>query len=47
VNSADVDVWRRTIEGIYAQLRDRPDIDKPLLDELLAILADYRRSHPE
>ena len=47
VNSADVDVWRGTIEGIYAQLRDRPDIDKPLLDELLAILADYRRSHPE
>lgn len=42
VNSADVAEWRRTIEGIYPQLRRRPDIDTRMLDELLALLADYR-----
>lgn len=47
VNAADVAVWRQTIESIYPQLRGRPDIDAAMFDELLAILADYRKSHPE
>jgi TRAP-type C4-dicarboxylate transport system substrate-binding protein len=46
VNAADVESWRRTIEGIYPQLRERPDIDAAMLDELLGLLADYRRSNP-
>jgi TRAP-type C4-dicarboxylate transport system substrate-binding protein len=44
VNAADVAAWRRTIEGIYPQLRQRPDMDGPMLDELLSLLADYRAS---
>jgi TRAP-type C4-dicarboxylate transport system substrate-binding protein len=47
VNAADVDAWRRAVEGIYPQLRARPNFDGALFDELLAVLADYRRSHPE
>jgi TRAP-type C4-dicarboxylate transport system substrate-binding protein len=47
VNDADVEVWRRTIEGTYPRLRQRPDIDAPMLDELLSVLAEYRGSHPE
>jgi TRAP-type C4-dicarboxylate transport system substrate-binding protein len=42
VNSSDIDSWRRTIETIYPDLRRRPDIDAALLDELLAVLAEYR-----
>jgi TRAP-type transport system periplasmic protein len=42
VNAADVAEWRRTIEGTYADLRRRPDIDAQMLDELLALLAQYR-----
>lgn len=42
VNADDVDTWRRTVAGIYPTLRDRPDIDGPLLDELLGMLEDYR-----
>jgi hypothetical protein len=47
VNASDVAVWRQTIESIYPQLRGRPDIDAAMFDELLGILADYRKSHPE
>ncbi len=47
VNASDVEGWRRTIEGLYPKLRERPDIDVPLLDQLLAVLADYRRAHPD
>ena len=47
VNANDVDGWRRTIEGLYPKLRERSDIDVPLLDQLLAVLADYRRAHPD
>ncbi len=47
VNDKDVDAWRRTIEGLHPKLRDRPDIDAALFDELLMILADYRRTHPD
>jgi TRAP-type C4-dicarboxylate transport system substrate-binding protein len=46
VNAADVEGWRSTIEGIYPQLRARPDIDSAMFDRLLAILAEYRRTHP-
>jgi TRAP-type C4-dicarboxylate transport system substrate-binding protein len=45
VNAADVEGWRSTIEGIYPQLRARPDIDAAMFDRLLAILAEYRRTH--
>jgi len=47
VNATDVEGWRRTIEGLYPKLRQRSDIDVPLLDQLLAVLADYRRAHPD
>jgi len=47
VNSTDVEGWRRTVEDLYPKLRARPDVDVPLLDQLLMVLADYRRTHPE
>ncbi|HLF11261.1 MAG TPA: TRAP transporter substrate-binding protein DctP [Gammaproteobacteria bacterium] len=46
VNAPDVAAWRRTIEGVYPQLRERPDIDGPMLDELLGLLAEHRASRP-
>jgi TRAP-type transport system periplasmic protein len=46
VNDADVAGWRKTIESIHPQLRARPDIDAALFDRLLAVLAEYRRTHP-
>jgi TRAP-type C4-dicarboxylate transport system substrate-binding protein len=46
VNAADVEGWRRTLEGLYPQIRERPDVDKQLFDELRAILAEYRKAHP-
>jgi TRAP-type C4-dicarboxylate transport system substrate-binding protein len=46
VDAANVDNWRSTIEGLYPRLRGRPDIDGEMFDELLGILADYRRAHP-
>jgi TRAP-type C4-dicarboxylate transport system substrate-binding protein len=46
VNDADVEGWRKTIESIHPQLRTRPDIDAPLFDRMLAVLADYRRTNP-
>ena len=46
VNEADVAGWRKTIESIHPQLRARPDIDAALFDRLLAVLAEYRRTHP-
>jgi TRAP-type C4-dicarboxylate transport system substrate-binding protein len=46
VNAADVAEWRRTIEGTYPELRRRPDIDAQTLDELLALLAQYRAGGP-
>lgn len=42
VNATDVATWRSTIEGVYPQVRDRQDIDGPLFDELLGLLAKYR-----
>jgi TRAP-type transport system periplasmic protein len=47
VNAAEVEGWRHTVEALYPQLRDRPDFDKPLFDELASTLADHRKSHPE
>ncbi len=38
----DIPGWRRTIEGLYPELRRRSDIDTNLLDELLALLEEYR-----
>jgi hypothetical protein len=46
VNDADVDGWRRTIESIHPQLRQRPDIDAGMFDRMLAVLAEYRRTQP-
>jgi TRAP-type C4-dicarboxylate transport system substrate-binding protein len=46
VDEADVAGWRKTIESIHPQLRARPDIDAALFDRLLAVLAEYRRTHP-
>jgi TRAP-type C4-dicarboxylate transport system substrate-binding protein len=46
VDAANLANWRETIEGLYPTLRMRPDVDAPLFDELLALLADYRRAHP-
>jgi TRAP-type transport system periplasmic protein len=46
VNAADVEGWRKTIEGMYPQLRQRPEIDAAMFDRLLAMLAEYRRAHP-
>ncbi len=42
VDAAAVEGWRRTIESMYPELRRRPDIDGPLLDRLLDVLARYR-----
>ena len=47
VDSNDVEGWRRTIAGLHPKLRERQEIDVPLFDELLMILEDYRRAHPE
>lgn len=46
VDAADVDGWRSTIEGIYPQLRQRPEIDAAMFDRLLGVLAEYRRANP-
>jgi TRAP-type C4-dicarboxylate transport system substrate-binding protein len=46
VNEADVEGWRSTIESVYPKLRERPDIDAAMFDRLLAVLAEYRRTHP-
>ena len=46
VNAADVEVWRSTLESIQPQLRERPEIDSAMFDRLLAMLAEYRRTHP-
>ena len=42
VDPEDIPGWRRTIEGLYPELRQRSDIDTTLLDELLALLEEYR-----
>jgi len=46
VSAADADAWRHTIEGLYPQLRTRPDVDQALFDELQSVLAEYRKAHP-
>lgn len=47
VAAADVAGWRSTLEGVWPQLRSRPDIDLAMFERLLALLAEYRRTHPE
>jgi TRAP-type C4-dicarboxylate transport system substrate-binding protein len=47
VNAADVEGWRRTIDELHPALRARPDIDDAMFDRLLAVLSEYRRSHPD
>lgn len=47
VNAADVEGWRRTIEGTFPRLREKPEIDAAMFDEMLNVLADYRRANPE
>jgi TRAP-type C4-dicarboxylate transport system substrate-binding protein len=47
VNAAEVEGWRRTIEDLYPRLRERADIDAAMFDRLLAVLAEYRRAHPD
>lgn len=47
VDAADVETWRHTVEGIYPQLRKRPDVDASMFDDLLKALADYRASHAD
>ena len=42
VSPENIARWRRTIEGLYPELRQRRDIDADLLDELLALLEEYR-----
>jgi len=42
VDVEDIPEWRRTIEGLYPELRERRDIDRDLLDRLLMLLAEYR-----
>jgi TRAP-type C4-dicarboxylate transport system substrate-binding protein len=46
VDAADVDGWRRTIEGIHPQLRQRSDVDAAMFDRMLAVLAEFRRARP-
>lgn len=47
VNASDVEGWRQTVESLFPKLRQRTDVDVALLDQLLMVLADYRRSHPD
>ncbi len=42
VDPEHIPAWRRTIEGLYPELRRRSDIDANLLDEILALLEEYR-----
>lgn len=44
VDADDVEAWRRTIESLYPRIRERPDVDRELFDELVGLLAEYRRS---
>jgi TRAP-type C4-dicarboxylate transport system substrate-binding protein len=46
VDAADVDGWRRTIESIHPQLRQRSDVDAAMFDRMLAVLAEFRRARP-
>jgi TRAP-type C4-dicarboxylate transport system substrate-binding protein len=46
VDAADLAGWRSTLEGVWPQLRNRPDFDAAMFDRLLALLAEYRRTHP-
>jgi TRAP-type C4-dicarboxylate transport system substrate-binding protein len=47
VNAADLASWRSTLESVWPQLRSRSDFDAATFDRILALLAEYRRAHPE
>jgi TRAP-type C4-dicarboxylate transport system substrate-binding protein len=47
VDASHIAEWRANVESLYPQLRQRPDIDAAMFDQLLAILAEYRKSHPD
>jgi len=42
VDAEDIPAWRKTIEGLYPDLRQRRDIDADLFDRLLMLLEEYR-----
>jgi TRAP-type C4-dicarboxylate transport system substrate-binding protein len=42
VNAADVANWRREIQALFPEIRQRRDIDVELFDELIALLEEYR-----
>jgi TRAP-type C4-dicarboxylate transport system substrate-binding protein len=46
VDAAAVESWRSTLEGIHPQLRQRPEIDVPMFERMLAALAAHRRTRP-
>jgi TRAP-type transport system periplasmic protein len=46
VDANDIEAWRSTVEGVYPQVRARPDVDNGMFDRLLALLAEYRRASP-
>jgi len=47
VEPADIAGWRSTLDNVWPRLRGRPDFDTALFDRLVALLAEYRRTHPE
>jgi TRAP-type C4-dicarboxylate transport system substrate-binding protein len=46
VNAQDVAGWRQTIESLYPEIRERPDIDRELFDELVRLLEEFRHHSP-
>lgn len=42
VDASEVEGWRRTVEDVHPELKQRPDVDGEMLDELLDVLAEYR-----
>lgn len=47
VAPAHVEEIRRSVQRIYPELRQRPEINGPLFDQLLALLKQYRSAHNE
>jgi TRAP-type C4-dicarboxylate transport system substrate-binding protein len=42
VGEADVQQWRRTVEAVYPELRQRPDIDSAAFDQMIRLVSEYR-----
>lgn len=47
VDSSDVVGWRQSIESLYPAIRERPDIDVALFDEMIELLEEYRDRSPD